>query len=232
MDDDETLYPGEDTQVLQLRMRHGRYVNFNYVIADRATLRAVVVDPAWEMDRLVSALKRHRWTLEAVLLTHSHPDHVDLCHQVADRFDCPILMHEEEVDFAGFRSPRLQRFRDLETYYLGRTWVTPIHTPGHTPGSACFLTSDVVVTGDTLFNEGCGVCHLHGGDPQVMFRTLRRLRTELPGRIRMLPGHSYGTPPGLSMSDVLQMNIYLMINDPERFVEFRMQSAKRKSIQW
>lgn len=232
MDGDEALYSGICTQVLQLLMREGRHANYNYVIADRATSRAVVIDPAWEMNRLVSALDRHRWTPAAVLLTHSHPDHVHLCHQVANRFDCPILMHEAEVAFAGFRSPRLRQFRDLETYHLGRTWVTPIHTPGHTPGSTCFLTSDVLVTGDTLFNEGCGVCHLHGGDPREMFRTLKRLRTELPGRIRVLPGHSYGAPPGLCMSDVLQMNIYMMIDEMDRFVQFRMQSATRKSIRW
>lgn len=109
--------------------------------------------------------------------------------------------------------------------------MTPIHTPGHTPGSTCFLTTEFVVTGDTLFNEGCGVCHLHGGDPQAMFRTLRRLRTELPERIRVLPGHSYGSAPGLPMSEVLKMDIYLMIDDPDKFVEFRIQSAT-KAIQW
>lgn len=226
----DIVYHDRGCKVVQLKVRSGGFINYNYIIIDHETLRAVVIDPAWEMDHLLHALKTHARSVDAVLLTHSHPDHIDLCHALAEHYACPIRMHEDEIRFSGFSARRLEAFTDLQTFFIGDTWITPVHTPGHTPGSTCFLTPESVVTGDTLFNEGCGVCHLKGGDPHQMYASLQRLLRQIPGNTRVLPAHAFHKPPGLTLSQVRENNIYLQINDPERFAAFRMQAMHRKSM--
>lgn len=223
----EVVHELPGCRVFQLRVRRGRFVNYNYIVADRATKQAVVFDPAWEPDVVIGSIERSGLHLQAVLLTHSHPDHVDLCHQLSDRFDCPVLMHAVESSFAAFEASRLEAFVDLETLFVGKTWITPIHTPGHTPGSTCFLLPGGVVTGDTLFNEGCGICHLRGGDARQMHASLQRLLRHVPDATCVFPGHAFHTPPGLRFDEVKRMNAYLQVEDPELFARWRMQRRDR-----
>lgn len=223
----ETIYQLAGCSVLQLRVQRGRFVNYNYVVADDATAQAVVFDPAWEPSTVVGSIERAGLQLRAVLLTHSHPDHVDLCAQVSDHFACPVLMHTREVGFAAFDTPRLQEFEDLDTFFIGKTWVTPIHTPGHTPGSTCFLFPGGLVTGDTLFNEGCGVCHLRGGDAYEMHASLARLSREVSDSTLVFPGHAFHSLPGMRFGELRRLNAYLQIEDPTLFARWRLQRSDR-----
>ena len=162
-----------------------------------------------------------------MLLTHSHFDHVDLAEPIAREYRCEIIAHEEEISYyrLGFRD--LVGVTHLSTIQIGKTWITCIHTPGHTKGSLCYLLKESLITGDTLFNEGCGVCHLDGGNPEDMFQSLNLLVHSVRKNVRIFPGHSFGTDVGLTFGEVQDMNIYFHIKNKEDFILFRMKPEQR-----
>ena len=97
-----------------------------------------------------------------------------------------------------------------------------LHTPGHTPGSACYHIGDNLITGDTLFVFGCGRCDLSGGDPEQMFDTLRTLREGLPGGTTIHPGHNYAERPVSSLEEQAECNPFMRFRDVGEFVHYRM----------
>jgi glyoxylase-like metal-dependent hydrolase (beta-lactamase superfamily II) len=97
-----------------------------------------------------------------------------------------------------------------------------MHTPGHTPGATSYLVRDSIVAGDTLFVNGCGRCDFVGGDPRVMYQTLRTLVGKLPGSTVLYPGHNYGTTPTARLDEQLVSNPFLKLPTLEEFVAHRM----------
>ena len=101
------------------------------------------------------------------------------------------------------------------------------------PRSASRATSDsgapLLITGDTLFTEGCGVCHGAGGCPHSMFRTLKMLKDRVDRQAAVYPGHSFGKAPGKTFSYLLENNIYLKIGQEGKFVDFRMRDLARST---
>src|SRR5262249_3688978 len=104
--------------------------------------------------------------------------------------------------------------------------VTFVHTPGHTPGSQCFLVEDALVAGDTLFIGGCGRCDLPGGDPEQMYRTLHHTLAAMPDGTRLSPGHNYAERPVSTLGDERRGNPYLLHHDLASFVAYRMRSRR------
>ena len=123
------------------------------------------------------------------------------------------------------------RARPGETIRVGSQLdITMMHTPGHTPGACCYRLRDGVVAGDTLFVNGCGRCDFVGGDPEVMFTTLRTLVDKLPGDTILYPGHNYG-PTQTSTFDVqLRDNPYLQHSTVQDFVVHRMQGKTPNTV--
>ena len=101
--------------------------------------------------------------------------------------------------------------------------ITMLHTPGHTPGSTTYRIRDAIVTGDTLFIQGCGRCDFVGGDPEVMYRTLKTLTEGLPSETRMYPGHNYGPVTVSTLDEELKENPYLQHATLDDFVSHRME---------
>ena len=93
--------------------------------------------------------------------------------------------------------------------------VTFLHTPGHTPGSQCFLVGDRLVAGDTLFVQGCGRVDLPGGDPEQMYYTLTQRLAKLPASTVLYPGHNYGPSETSTIGDELELNPYMRIRSIE-----------------
>src|SRR5437660_351279 len=194
-------------RVIVLKTHHESMKNYNYLVVDPSSRKAVIVDPAWEMDRIAEGLKDAQARLSGVLITHSHPDHVHLAKPIAERCDCPIWMSAEEIATSGFDARQLIAI-DTNPWAVGRMLIEPIFTPGHTPGSTCYLIGHNLFTGDVLFAEGCGICP----DTQAahaMFVSLQHLKSRLEPDTRIFPGHSYGQPPGRRMSQLRRDNIYL-----------------------
>jgi hydroxyacylglutathione hydrolase len=213
--------------VVVLDVRRESMKNFNYLVVDPETFQAVIVDPAWEIDKIDRAVADAQATLSGILLTHSHPDHIDLAKPLADKYDCPIWMSKAEIVSSGFRAGRLAGI-DTRPWPIGRMLIEPIFTPGHTPGSTCYRIGDNLFTGDVLFAEGCGIC----ADTQAahaMFASLQQLKTRIEPHTRVFPGHSYGVLPGRPMSQLRKDNIYLQFSDKESFAAFRLRSGQDRA---
>lgn len=218
---------GYEPQVAVLRTVRGSMTNYNYLVVDPYSRRAVVVDPAWQIDVIERALADAHADLDGILLTHSHPDHIDLAKAMARRYDCPIWMSRQEIAASGFDAPQLVGI-DETVWWAGRMLIRPLLTPGHTAGCVCYLIGDNLFTGDVLFAEGCGICP-GVEEAHQMFDSLQRLKRELAPHTRIFPGHSFGESPGQLFSDVLQNNMYLQFHDKQGFAAFRLRPGQSRA---
>ena len=203
--------------------------NYNYLIVDDHSRDAVLIDPAWELDTLENAIKEHQAVLTAVLVTHSHFDHANLCGTLAKRWRVPAFMNRIEIDYYNYHCDGLTPIDSEEPFYCGTLRVMPHFTPGHTKGGICYQLEDALFTGDTLFIEGCGICSGRGADPYAMFDSLQTLKRRLPETTRIFPGHSFGQPCGKPFSFLLTDNIYLQFERADPFVAFRMRKHQDKA---
>jgi hydroxyacylglutathione hydrolase len=201
--------------------------NNNYLVVDPVSRQAVVVDPAWEIDKVHAALSASQSSLGGILVTHAHFDHIDLAARLSDIHDCPVWMSPAEIAASGFRARRLVPI-DESPWFVGAMRIVPILTPGHTPGCVCYLIGDNLFSGDVLFAEGCGIC-ANVEAAHAMYDSLERLKSQLAPHTRVYPGHTYVRPPGQRFSDVLNHNMYLHFPDRDAFAAFRLR--KGQSVQ-
>lgn len=193
-------------------------VNFVYAIGDRRTGECVLVDPAYDPLGLVDAVEADGMTVTGVLATHYHPDHVGgsmMGHDIAgitgllERVSCPIHVQRDEVEWvvraAGASEADLVAHDSADVVKVGEIEIQLVHTPGHTPGSQCFLVEGKLVSGDTLFLDGCGRTDLPGSDPALMVESLKRL-AKIDDEIVLYPGHQYSIASSATMGAVKQSN--------------------------
>lgn len=199
----------------------GQMMNFCYLIGDRKTRECFVVDPAWDVAGLVDAARADGMEITGALATHYHPDHVggDLFSVHVEGFArlletraMPLHCNRNEAHgirvVTGVSSSDLSEHVGGDVIKVGEIEIELLHTPGHTPGSQCFLVEGMLVSGDTLFVQGCGRVDLPGGNPEEMWRTLTQRLAKLPGNTRLYPGHSYGGSVS-TMDAERQSNYYL-----------------------
>jgi glyoxylase-like metal-dependent hydrolase (beta-lactamase superfamily II) len=201
--------------------------NFIYLIHDHASGRAAVVDPAWEVPKVLELAKREGVRITDILLTHSHHDHINGVEEVLAAHDAELHLLKPEAEFWGEKLdlPSLHHGGDLIA--LGETPIRVLHTPGHTPGSACYQLGNEVITGDTLFVFGCGRCDLQGGDPNRMYDTLRHLVQDLPADTVIRPGHNYANHSTSTVAEQVDGNPFLHFTDVDAFVHYRMHQHDR-----
>ncbi|MGH3959350.1 MBL fold metallo-hydrolase [Mycobacterium sp.] len=192
--------------------------NFAYLIGDRQTGDAVVVDPAYAAGDLLDAAEADGMHLSGVLVTHHHPDHVGGSmmgfqlkglSELLERVSVPVHVNSHEALWVsrvtGIPMGDLTAHEHGDVVSVGAIDIELLHTPGHTPGSQCFLLDDRLVAGDTLFLEGCGRTDFPGGDSDEMYRSLQQL-ARLSGDPTVFPGHWYSVEPSASLSEVKGSN--------------------------
>lgn len=199
--------------------------NFAYLIGDRQTGDCVVVDPAYAAGDLLDTLEADGMHLSGVLVTHHHPDHVGGSMmgfelkglaELLERVSVPVHVNSHEALFVsritGIAMSDLTQHEHGDKVNVGDIDIELLHTPGHTPGSQCFLLDGRLVAGDTLFLEGCGRTDFPGGDSDEIFRSLQKL-ARLPGDPTVFPGHWYSLEPSASLSEVKRSNyVYRVAN--------------------
>ena len=199
--------------------------NFAYLIGDRQTGDCVVVDPAYAAGDLVDLLEADGLHLSGVLVTHHHPDHVGGSMmgfelkglaELLERVSVPVHVNSQEAQFVsritGIPMSDLTSHEHGDKVSVGAIDIELLHTPGHTPGSQCFLLDGRLVAGDTLFLEGCGRTDFPGGDSDEIFRSLQKI-AQLPGDPTVFPGHWYSLEPSASLSEVKRSNyVYRVAN--------------------
>ena len=199
--------------------------NFAYLIGDRQTGDCVVVDPAYAAGDLVDVLEDDGLHLSGVLVTHHHPDHVGGSMmgfelkglaELLERVSVPVHVNSQEAQFVsritGIPMSDLTSHEHGDKVSVGAIDIELLHTPGHTPGSQCFLLDGRLVAGDTLFLEGCGRTDFPGGDSDEIFRSLQKI-AQLPDDPTVFPGHWYSLEPSASLSEVKRSNyVYRVAN--------------------
>ncbi len=192
-----------DIYLKQLEL--GPMQNFVYLIGDPVTRECVVVDPAWEIDTIVNTARRDDMTLIGALVTHTHQDHVGGSleawgmpgripgvEELLAAVPLKVYVHRAEREFLKGLGSDLVKVDNQDTLSIGRLTLAFMHTPGHTPGSQCFLIDGRLVSGDTLFIGSCGRTDLPGSDPSEMYYSLTQRLAALPDDTVLLPGHNYG----------------------------------------
>lgn len=208
-------------QLYIIRTRSFGFINYVYIIVDERTKKAALIDPSWEFNKIYQELERLEVKLTAILLTHSHMDHVNLSNNFARCTDANVYMSKEEIAAYNFRCHNLCELEDGDFIELGDTLLYCLLTPGHTLGSACYMTNKYMFTGDTLFMEGCGLCMNTSGAMQ-MYDSIQRIKKEVNKELLVYPGHCYDLKNGYSLGNIIKFNIYFSIEEKEQFVKFRM----------
>lgn len=198
--------------------------NFVYLIGDDAKRECMVVDPAWDIAGIVKFAESEGMRITGALATHYHPDHVGgniFGHSISGLADllalCPVKVHVNQLESEGIKQVTglsdidLEKHRGGDEIRIGDINVKLLHTPGHTPGSQCFLAESTLLSGDTLFIGGCGRVDLPGGNSADMYRSLTQVLAKLPEDTVLFPGHNYSTKPVSTIGDEKNENYYLKV---------------------
>jgi glyoxylase-like metal-dependent hydrolase (beta-lactamase superfamily II) len=208
-------------------------VNFAYLLGDTERREAVAVDPAYGVGELVDLLAHDGLRLTGVLVTHWHPDHVggDLMgypieglRELLARDDVSAKVHVQrnEAEWVkratGVSGSDVTLHDSGDTVMVGDIPVRLMHTPGHTPGSQCFVVDGRLVAGDTLFLEGCGRTDLPGGDAAAMYESLTQRLAAVPDDTVLYPGHLYSPEPSATMGETRARNYVFRLRTPEQWM--------------
>lgn len=195
-------------------------VNFSYLVGDRVAGEALIVDPAHAVDDLLEALHEDGMQCRGVLVSHYHADHIggDLggfaisgVANLLEQESVPVHVQREEAPWvvrsAGIGLDDLVEHRSGDLVGVGQVEVELVHTPGHTPGSQCFFVDGRLVSGDTLFLDGCGRTDLPGGDPVQMYESLTTRLARFDDDVVLYPGHRYAPEPSATLGDTRRNNV-------------------------
>ena len=201
--------------------------NFIYLVGSKSTREVTIIDPAWDIDALLTHIKEKDLKLTSVLVTHYHPDHIgggmgghsiEGIAELLEKDPVKIFVHKLEAEgvkkVTGVSDTDLNIVESGDHLTIGKNDIEFLHTPGHTPGSQCFKVNNNLVSGDTLFVQGCGRVDLPGSNSEDMFHSLQKL-SALPNETILYPGHNYSAEPYESMERVKEINTYLRIEDIE-----------------
>ena len=192
----------------------GTFQNFSYIIGDEESKSAALVDPAWEVDNLLSICNDLGLKVTRVINTHSHHDHVEGNEAAARRTGAKVVMHE--------KSPVRKDIavKDGDAIEVGSLKVKVIYTPGHCPDHICLLVDGKLLTGDTLFVGECGRTDLAGGNSRDMYVSLVKKILTLDDSIEVYPGHDYGNKPSSTIGYERKNNYTLKPRTQEEFIKF------------
>ena len=195
-------------------------VNFVYLVGDRETGECLAVDPAWDVQGILDAAAADDMKVTGALATHYHPDHVggdflgmgnvEGVVALLERADVPIHCQRAEVEWiekgTGLDPSALTPHDSGDRVTVGGVEVELLHTPGHTPGSQCFRVAGRLLSGDTLFLEGCGRTDFPGGDKEEIWRSLHQRLAKLGDDTILFPGHLYGPAGSATLGDTRENN--------------------------
>jgi hydroxyacylglutathione hydrolase len=196
----------------------GPMANYVYFVGDPNSREVAVVDPAWDVDRIIEMAQENDLTITKILITHSHFDHINGVEALLNRTKAKVYINKAEAEFMKAVWPDLVKVDSGDTTRVGDVDITFLHTPGHTPGSQCFMVQNHLISGDTLFIGACGRCDLPGSNPEDMYRSLTQKLAKLDDHTIVFPGHNYAARPYSTIGDEKRFNPYLQFQSLQDFL--------------
>ncbi|MFP6598892.1 MAG: MBL fold metallo-hydrolase [Deltaproteobacteria bacterium] len=213
------------------QMLLGPMANYVYLIGDTESREAMVVDAAWDIPAILEQLDNDDMTLTGALVTHFHPDHIggDMMGQHIDGIPelltergVKVYVNKEEASWVsqtiGLETSDMVAVDGETEISIGKVPLRFIHTPGHTPGSQCFMAGDNLVSGDTLFIGSCGRVDLPGSNASDLYYSLTQKLAKLPGDTVLYPGHAYSEEPASTIAREKTNNPFMRFERVEDFL--------------
>ncbi len=189
--------------------------NFSYIIADKSTREAAVVDSSYNADEIRRVLEAEKFTLKYISSTHGHSDHTAGNSELQSGFGGQIVAHRLSKIGADVKVD------DGDVLKVGAVEIKVLYTPGHTVDGICLLVDgEKLLTGDTLFVGECGRTDLPGGNPRSLYASLFGKLLKLNDAVQVYPGHDYGLHPSSTIGEERRSNYVLQPRSVEEFVEF------------
>ncbi len=195
-----------------------------YLVVCPKSCDAVIIDPAGDEDKLLNLVETRNLRVKYILNTHGHTDHILGNQKLKNLLKIPVCMHESDDRF--FNDPIVReksshelgllptnsvdiKLKDGDILKVGTLNIEVIHTPGHTPGSVCYLTGGNLFTGDTLFVGAAGRTDLIGGSLNTLIESIEKKLIVLPKQTIIWPGHDYGESPSSTIGREMEDNPYI-----------------------
>ncbi|MDR0953206.1 MAG: MBL fold metallo-hydrolase [Elusimicrobiota bacterium] len=198
----------------------GKLPNCTYVIENDGA--AILIDPAWDLEKIYEILETQKLTPKAALFTHGHYDHLTNASKLLEHFNIPAYIEQADEEMSGLPVKYLKTFKGDQEKEIAGLKIKFLHTPGHSPGSTCYYTEGLLFSGDTLFPGAVGRTDLPGSDNAQMQRSLERL-SKLPPDTIVYSGHPYGSDGGAAttIGKEVKTNPFmrLALEDPKAFDE-------------
>jgi len=210
-----------DAEVFVKQIAVGAMANFAYLVGDATSRQVMAVDPAWEPGRILAEAEAEGVRICGLLLTHNHYDHANTAQALVKELGVPVHVHKKEAALPGVDPGKIVA-GEAEDIVCGGIRIGAIPTPGHSPGSRCYLAGGYLFTGDTLFVGACGRCDLAGGSVRELFKSLHERLARLPDETVVLPGHDYGDTPRSTLGRERRSNPYLLCRSMDDFLAERM----------
>ncbi|MCL7487491.1 MAG: MBL fold metallo-hydrolase [Desulfobulbaceae bacterium] len=206
------------------RIVTGEYQVNTYILSCPETGEGAIIDPGGDGNKILALLKEKRIRARYILNTHGHADHIIANRELKKALDLQICMHEEDAAFfsrpdilkteekeLGLSTPGKAdiKLKDGDTITVGKLTIRVIHTPGHSPGSVCYLAGGSLFTGDTLFVGDVGRSDLSGGSFATLLNSIKEKIIVLPLDTKILPGHDYGETPDSTLAWEMEENPYI-----------------------
>jgi hydroxyacylglutathione hydrolase len=222
-----------DERRLYLRQAQiGPMANYVYILGDPGSRKAAVVDPAWDTNAICDFVEKEGYEIDKILITHYHQDHlgghmmgqsIEGSAEMLKRVKAKVYVNRHEAEgtkrVAGLSDSDLVKVDAGDVFKVGDLEVKFLHTPGHTPGSQCFLVAGNLIAGDTLFINSCGRVDLPGSDPQAMYYSLNHTLKSLDDSTVVYPGHAYSSESSSTIGKQKRTNMYLRFDTLDDFLD-------------
>lgn len=214
-----TETPIRQEGILYARLALGPHRNFVYLVGDPDGLEAVVIDPAYDVRRIVEVLDDWDCTLKAAFFTHNHPDHIEGAGPIQETTGCPLHLHEADALVLERTGLDVVPIADGHTLAIGSHRMIAHHTPGHTAGGMTYQIGKRLFTGDFLFIDQAGRTDFPTGSKRTLWESIQRFKATFPDDAIICPGHDYGPVPEATVGDQKKRSSALMHQDYEAFAK-------------
>jgi len=192
----------------------GSMLNFSYIVYDEKNSIGTIIDPSWDLEKLLVFLEKNNITAKYIINTHTHFDHILGNDHISEITKAKIIQHEKSTQKKG------RSVVDHENISIGELNLEVLYTPGHSEDSICLIVNkESIITGDTLFVGNCGRVDLPGSNPEKMYDSLSKV-ANLDDSLVVYPGHNYGSTPTSTILNEKTNNPMLNFKTKEAFLKY------------